>query len=467
MFKTLIEWLFNDIKWKLLALVLAVLLWFVGMTVNNPTETRPFERDLILSNKDSLTRDNVVILNEKQLQGKKINIGVKATRSDLNTLNARTGNIMASIDLRNIDTSWVWQSDNPVTVPVEVDVDILLPGYERVNRIPRSVDVELDKYVQQTKTVLAYAVGEVKEGYELQGVTSLHSTVVVSGAKSLVDKVQTVRTQVNIQDADGDINRVEKLTVYDGDGNDITSTVELSAKETSVHVSVLPYKTVKLEVLVSGTPAQGFKITDVQPDPKAVDIVGTPEALASVTELWLDGINVDYVNENLTKTLDIRLSLAGTGLSLRSGQPSEAEVTVTVERWVVREFSFPVENIRTTGYSSGTSVRLLRDEPVTVAVRGSESDINRLTQDRVSVQLALFGLENGTHSVPLTVILPQGCTLANAAPVIEVLIQSAAEDSTDPEETAPETTTEGETADTSNNAAEDSGEPADTTDNEE
>lgn len=424
MAKTVFEFIFRDIKWKLLALGLAFVLWFIGMNVNNPVTTRSFNRYLTLSHREMLERNNVVILNESQLSAMSIDIGIKATKNELDVLNTKSGSIVASVDLRAIDTSMVLQSDKPVVVSLEVDVDILLPGYERVNRIPNSVDVVLDKYVQQTRPVLSYAVGEVKDGYELQQVKGAYETVQISGARSDVDKVQTVRVQVNIQDADANINRVERLVAYDVNDNDITGTVELSVQEMNVHVSLLPYKTIPLAVSTSNInmPADGYTVTNVEIEPQSIQIVGTAEVLEAMRELTLEGINLRNQSESFSTVLDIRQALDGTGATLKHGEPTEATVTVKLERRIIKEIQFPIAEIRTVGSPAGASVSILNEGSVAISVLGTETAIAALTADRLNVQLQLYGLDSGDHSVPLNITLPREYTLTGSLPELTVRI---------------------------------------------
>lgn len=424
--EVLFELLFKDIKWKLSALGLACLLWFVGMNVNNPVTTRTFNSRLTLSHQNILERDKVVILNEKQLTATAIEINVRGTRNDLDILSTRPSSIAASLDLRAIDTSLVLQSDEPVPIAVDVDVDILMPGFERVNRIPNSVDVMMDKYVRQIKSVQAYAVGEVAEGYELQEVTGANATVPVSGAKSLVDKVHTIRVQMDVQDADGDVERTGNLTAYDVNGNDITATVELGVKETQVYATVLPCKTVELTVSMTNTnmPADGYTVTDVSVSPKIVKIVGKQETLDSIRTLSLEGINLNNLSESITTVLDIRQALTNQDVVLKRGEPSEASVTVTIERQLTREFSYSPEVFRVVGYPMGASFRILNEEAAVISVRGAESVINGLTADRLNVQLDVYGLEPGEHTVALKVTLPRGVTLAGELPTLDVLIEA-------------------------------------------
>jgi YbbR domain-containing protein len=419
-FKAVISFLFKDIQWKLLSVGLALILWFVGMTVNNPTATNQFRRSLKLSNIDVLARDNIIILNERELRAEQIIVGVRGTQSELTILDYRTDNIEVSIDFRQVDPHGIINAGDMLTLPLDVYAEVL-EGFERMYLRPRTVDVVLDLYIRQTHAVKVYEEGEVQSGYELISLRAVNETVTVSGARHYVNQVFEVRGQVNIHEANHYNIQTVPLYAVDISGEKITE-VELSVRETNVHVSVLPYKTVSLEVDWSGTLAPGHIIKEIGITPSAVDIVGPADVLNELDKIALHMLDLTDANETHIILRNISQSLPN-GVSLMKGQPIEAEIAVVIEPLIRREYIFPVDDIRLLGITAG-QMQLITNEPARFFLTGAESDMLELTRDQIGLHLNLIGRSMGEHNVQLNFTLPPGITLSGSAPFYTVLITS-------------------------------------------
>jgi YbbR domain-containing protein len=411
-------------RWKLLSLGLAFLFWMVGVNLNNPSATMQFHRFLKISNADALTRDNIVILNERELFAEQIRIGIRAPQSELALLDTRTDNIEVSIDLRHINPDAVKEqieeTGKPVIVAMDVFADILEnDAYERMYIRPRTVDVELDKYIRQMHEVQVILDGNIKAGHELISVECVNKTVTVIGAKSRVEKVASVAGHVDITELDRDRDQTVRLAAYDRDGNELTN-VDLSVRETQVHINVMPYKTVTLAVGWTGTLAFNHIITAIRITPEEIDIAGPLDFLETLNTLHLETLDLTGVNTTQTFAIDIAHALPDARLSLRNG-PADAAVIVVIEPMRSREFSFPVTEIGILGFPAG-AVQLINNESIRFNVIGSETDMAALTRGQIRVSVDLTGLHEGEHAVPLTVNLPPGIDLIGEPPHMVLLL---------------------------------------------
>ena len=417
-FMNVIKIIFKDLHWKVLSLLLAVFLWFIGMNVNNPSENRAFVHPLQFSSEELLARDDIVLLNRRELAEAKISIGVRAAKSELELLNAAPNSVVASIDFRAVSIEQIKQSSAPVKVALDVRAD-LPPGYERMYTRPLTVDAVFDNYVRKPFALQIIRNGEVAEGHELRQTFADNASVTVSGAKSFVDMVDCVTVSVEVGGASESFERAARLVALDLHGNDVTSLIELSVRETTVRAVVFPYKQVPIEVLLTGSLETGYVASAPVVLPEHVYISAPFELLNDIRYVILE-LDLNSATEDVTHTFDISQALPQ-GAYLRLGEAAGVHVAVPVELVRQKSFDLPIGNVRNYGFSTG-SYQIINTEPLRVTVRGPESAVTMMTLSQIDAQLNLVGLESGTHFVKLTFSLPFGISLVGDAPSIEVLV---------------------------------------------
>jgi len=419
---------YKDLLWKLLALGLAMILWFVGININNPVQSTRYERMLRIQGRNYLQMNDVVLLNAQELEQTLINITISATRSDHMLLAGRSENVIASINLSDINYSMVRESAYPVNFSLDVDVSTM-PPQEDIRVRPQFVTLTLDRYGERTMDIQIDITGIPLEGYVMRRHWTERSIIRITGAQSALDRVDSVRLEVDIQNAYETVARIERIVIYDSNQNNITETVNLGTIESLVTVEILPFIEIPLVVEPSGVPAQGFVHTGTRIYPRSVQLVGTQEELDEmrVSGLSLGALELDTVNDNIDFIFDIRVALEGTGLTLLDGEPTEAEVVGYIEeRIITRDFEMPLERISVSGTTYAFS--FANNNPVRFSVRGRESVVNRMGLHSISARLDLSGLEPGIHMVPVHLTSPMGTDIPGRPTVAITVRPPAIED---------------------------------------
>ncbi|MBR5815924.1 MAG: hypothetical protein IKY38_00715, partial [Anaerotignum sp.] len=80
------EILFKDFGWKLLSIAIATVLWFMVINIDQPIDTRAYNRPLVIENMQVLTDRGLAIGNLEELKNTKITVKVKAQRTALDRL---------------------------------------------------------------------------------------------------------------------------------------------------------------------------------------------------------------------------------------------------------------------------------------------------------------------------------------------------------------------------------------------
>ncbi len=405
--KTIIDLFTKNLGWKLVSLLISVTLWFVGMNINNPTRTDTFEVPLTIQGADMLVDDRLVLLNEADLLTQTISVRIRATRDDLLNLEREKRFMKAYIDLRPIDVTFGSRVGEYLPVTVEVDLPPSLNSsrarFDIIGITPNKADILLDKFVTQQHKVMAYPLGDVMDGYVAMSPIVVPDYVSVSGAKTILDTIETVRVDVNTKDASNDVTQKSKPIVYDTNKQDI-SAVTLSTE--LVEVSIPIHKLAKIDILprIVGTLPAGYKVTNIIVEPSYLEVVGSQEEIDAMPTIDLEAISLDRTYATITREFDLRAYLMATNLTIRNGTPYIAQVTIEIDRDVTKDFKLSSRRIKVTG--SPESYELPSE--VTVKLKGPAAAIDSIKESDLNVSADLTGLAEGVHSVGLNVNFVEG-----------------------------------------------------------
>jgi len=432
--KRFLSFFITDIAWKLLSLALAVVLWFVGANVNDPTLSRTYNLPLQLHNIEILENQNLIIIDEYPLETH-VRLGVRAPRSVLDNLSSmdvgiQLGYITPIIDFRAVNADYIQSNNGSVIIRLDIGANLdVEKDLELFSIHPRFVYVEIDTIERSILPVTIDIIGEVGPGLELRPIQLANHSVAVTASRSVLTRVDNVRVQVNI----AGIHSVETvqnlpLVVLCDNGSDITDLVQLSVTETSATIPVLQVETVELRVQPYGEVAAGFALAGVSLDPASINVIGTPDRLEDLEyiaiQLYLDGIREDQeIDVNILELLPVGVFLSG-------GESPHVEMSIIIEPIDRRIFHIPRDNVRIRGIAAIYQI-LSEQQLIRIDISGPRSIINQLHYTDIGLELDLRNRQIGIHNVTLAVDLPSEVTLATAAPFLQVQIHEPAAETDD------------------------------------
>jgi len=429
--KKILSFFYTDLHWKLISLFLAFVLWVVGSNVNNPHENGSVIVPLNLLNFEILANENIVLLNEDALDVR-ATVGVRGTRHYLTGLLGAEAyiqemQVIPSIDFRVIDADAVRSSDGPVTMRLDVSADLYEGLYVRSIR-PRYIEVELDMLMRQSFPIEIEILNEVAPNFEMRQVRLEIPRVTITGARSVVSEIDSVWVSVDVLGFHTDSDVPVELMVFDRDGQDITDSVGLSVRETVAMVPVWPVDALELEFEAIGEVATGFAVAEIEFYPQSVDIIATEERLIQLTPLLMS-VDLDNANAGIDRRVSV-LDYLPDGVYLAHGQSPYVTVTVAVEPIERRTLSVPSDNLRRRGTAALYQV-IGEAMPIRITVSGPRSLVSALNPADVGIEIDLRNLAIGTHSVAVSVELPDGITHVPPAPRVQVQIHEPASDEPD------------------------------------
>jgi YbbR domain-containing protein len=172
-----VGWLLQNLRYKLIALAFAALLW--GVSHSTTTVERGFDLPVAVRG----VPESLVVVGQSSDM---VNIRVRGSRAALRSLTV--GELEYAVELAGA---------RPGVTELEVDTNTLdLPrGAQVVSRSPANIDFTLERRATKTVRVRADLEGDPAEGYVVAGVELEPSRVRITGARSEVQRLSEVLTE--------------------------------------------------------------------------------------------------------------------------------------------------------------------------------------------------------------------------------------------------------------------------------
>lgn len=411
--------IFQNWALKLASLVLAAILWFVVVTVNDPMDVRTYYNVPVrLTNTDLLNKENKVyeVLDNTDV----VNVTVRAPKSVFSQL--RTSDIVAEADMSKLtDINTIGISFSVQNVGTIESIE----GNHDVVRL--SVEEKRSKWVK-----LVYkTIGEVADGYIVAGTSSDQTLIEVTGPKSVVDRINYAGVEIDVSGATNNLSANVDISLYDEEDNLIDQdNIKTNVNFVHMTVDVLATKEVPVEVNYMGIPANGYMVTGaVQSDPATVRIAGTPYALSNISKISIpeDRLNITAESSNKTDVINLREFLPDNIKFADSGFNGKVTVTVYIEPKVEKTLDIPADNVKVINVPQGMEVQFPEDKThYTMQVSGLNASIEPLRENLMNgtVDVAAWMEEQDiTELTPGVYILPVEFNLPEDVTGDEITVQ--------------------------------------------
>lgn len=205
------------------------------------------------------------------------------------------------------------------------------PGLGIVATTPQAVTVTMAQDAVQEQPVKVVTQGQPAGGYGLTGNPSVSPSIVqISGLSSAVLKVARVVATVPVTSATADVVATNITPVALDSGGNPVQGVQVSPAQVAVKVPigpVVPQKTVRVQVQVSGQPASGYTFAGGSASPSVVTVLGSQAALAGVAAVAAEPVSVAGATGTVRQQVGLILPPGVTAVS-----PNAVTVTATITR---------------------------------------------------------------------------------------------------------------------------------------
>lgn len=266
----------------LISLILAIVLWIYVIGELDPETTKVYKAvPITVQNEQTLENHGLSV---KELGRKTITVKVSGKRKTIYKL--KSSEIRVNVDVANTT-----EGENQVNLDVKLPHKIFLEE-QSVGK----VNVSVEKRVSENRGIDVKYTGKLKIGYEPSTKGVFPKKIQITGGKSNVAKVKTLKTEIKLSKVEKYQSNIEsKVVPVDKDGKEVFG-IKLATNVVNVQPVLYKTKTVNLNVKVKGASSGNY--TRDYKLPKSITIKGPEAALAKIEEIEVEDIDISKVYSN-------------------------------------------------------------------------------------------------------------------------------------------------------------------------
>ena len=295
---------------------------------------------------------------------------------------------------------------------------------------PSGVTVNVERYITRRVPVVLETAG-APEGYYLDSAKTDPAMLSVSGPQSLVSRVARAVATLDAGALSGE-RRSDRTAVpirlQDASGATVTSDLIEITNQTVltdtvvVETELVPMREVPLSAssMVTGEPAEGYVLEGIELSQDSLQVAAADELLSTITELTTDQpLSIEGATQDVTGSVRLRRP-AG----IENTLPYDVTVTARIEETSAQRTLRQVQ-VEVDGLDDGLRASLSREKQ-TVQLTGPYTFINALAQSDVRLFVDLNGLTEGTHVVPVQILIDNApeFSCALSSPEVTVTIRA-------------------------------------------
>lgn len=279
----------KNIVAKVVALVLATVLWLYVMNEQNPPIETTFNAPLEIRN----VAQSTIIMDAPET----VRVKLRGPRS-------LVAGVMPKDIKPFIDVKGLAEGRH------SLKVNVLLPAsLELVEITPDKTSVKIDAAMQRKLAVSVRMTGIAGTGIVVGKTAANPGQVTVQGPKSIIDAIDKVVASVDLTGKTKDISEDVPVIIYGRDGREIEGLLVSPPKVTvTAALSQIPdKKTVDVKTVVYGDLPTGITLHRISGTPDKVELQGDPFVLEKIEFIYTEPINISGIDKTVTKNVKLQL----------------------------------------------------------------------------------------------------------------------------------------------------------------
>lgn len=412
--------LLNNIGLKVMSLLFAIVLWMMVVNVDDPIDEETFRNvpvQVLHEEIFTAKASTYSILDGNET----VSVTVRARRKVLSDI--RSNDIRVTADIRNR----VSNSLSEATLQTEVDIKGFEGDYVEAYTNPRNIQIEIEPSAQKDFTISVETNGTPRGGNTLGKLVADPKVIRLGGAESQINRVKKVVAVVSVSGLSESQTVQAELKLFDGDDQEVDPALfenNLGAEGLKVDVEILKTKEIPIRIEADDLrPATGYSIGKVSCVPQFVKVAGEEEKISEITEITIPAEDLEV--EGISSTCEVNIDLLGylpEGITLEDTTANTVVVTVAVERNGTKVFTIPSNNIVIEKVTGDLKPGVATLENIELHITGTDEALEKLTEiPAVSVNMEKYTMP-GTYTVPVEVMLPEGCSLVGS-PKVQIKLE--------------------------------------------
>jgi YbbR domain-containing protein len=387
---------FRNIALLVMAIGLAMILWIVAQVEQNP------EQSDIISGIPIELRNIPAGLEVSSIAQSTASAFVSAPANVFSRLDSRS--FRAWVDLSGLDAG-----------SYDINVNVTpIERWAKVQRVaPSYATVRLERMKQKVVPVVVSVIDDAPSGYSTGQAVVTPTQVLVSGKQSVVDQVMEAVAFVRVDGSRSDVQRAAQPILRDGRAAEVQGTTLVTPNTVSVTIPVFQLtssKTVPIRAIITGTVADGYRITSIQVEPQTLVLGGDPRLLDAINYIETSSVDITGARSDVTKPATYALPPG-----VASDRRSNVFVNVRVEpipgQQIIRR------SVTWTDLDKNLRVVAPLTPTVDIELAGPLADLNALTASNITVTVSFSGTGPGVvERVPVINGVPKSLSIVRVIP---------------------------------------------------
>jgi YbbR domain-containing protein len=390
----------RNITLKIISVVIALILW--GMTPSNKDPVRDMSfRDIPIKieNQQKLTENGLMISSELP---ESYSFDIRAKDSMVKYLDR--SKIIAILNLSDINKT----GEQSVSVEIQG-----LPSTSNIE-IKSAPDIKLNVERIVSKSVpVQPEIGDEdslalgKRYYEIEP-----GSIEIRGPETLVATAAYAQVSVTLGNKDKKLERSSAVHLF-SDKDEPLDLEFITINPEYCVITVYPNKTVTVDAVITGEPADGYVVTGEEIKPKEIIVNGDPEVLEALDSIPTEILDIQGATNNVVR--EVRLQQQE-GIRLSPGQNSTVQILVRIEKIIDRQVS--IGDIELRNIAEGLEANVEEDGgDKFITIRGPQSLVNAFDPDVLKLYVDLNESSRGGRTYPILVDkLPPGLEIVDIEP---------------------------------------------------
>lgn len=375
----------NKILYMVLAIFLAVALWFYVNLVKGEPATQPVRNiPITFVGTDVLQENGLMLFGEVPT----VDLQIQADVTTLAKLTNKT--ITLRLDVSRITGATEYTMGYDIVPPAGVSEN----SFTVLNHDPANVTFTVVKYDTveiPVRGILAEG-SSIAEGYVGRGFQFAQETILVSGRADLVAQVKTALVSLSGENLSETVQETKTYQLLGAD-NQVLEDLEVTCVPETVDVTYEIWKEQEVPLKVLFEPGAGAtfenNVSFFNLEPERVTVLGRPEDVASLKELTVATINLADVDGTQIITKEIPLA---EGLEIAGGV-NTATITITVDGLEKRSFEISRDAITPINVPEGFRADI-RTASLSVTIRGTAEALAEVSPENIRGTVDLSNIEN-------------------------------------------------------------------------
>ena len=394
----------HDLAHKLIAILMAIALWFIVVANNDDLmRTNTIANiPITYTNEDVLEDDYGLRLIEGQDQ----TVTVKVTGPYASLYSLTTNDIQVRVNLANFQKPGTY-TINTSKQSTNCTLLVNSSSVEAEISTPSSFQIVLDEVITKEVPVTIQVDGTPSTGYMYDDPEGEQDSVSVTGPKTVVNQIRKATAVVPAEDSTGLTKTTSVLASFTflDEKNQPVDQTHLTSEPNDYSVTIPVYAVAKLPLTINLISSDTVDKNSVKAtiDPQEIAVYGAEEVISKLTAISLGDLQLSTVSLDEDDPITIPIELPA-GVTRVQGEATSAKVTIQAVGMSTREM--PVT--RSTLQNSGSNPNLtatLRTTSVNIRIQAETAALANLTADAFHV-IAVFNADElgpGIHEVPIEV----------------------------------------------------------------